>query len=172
MKKCLPLIVLLIACGTTAADDMDLPRITVFGTATTMVTPDTLIWNLTVKNIDMDLEDAAEEHTEIVKKVLSILKKRGIEEKEIQTARMQFGDNIDLESRLKSGYYASTTIAFKSNDFSKYKSLWMDLAQIETISIQTVNYDHSNRIQVFRQTTQYSRSNIIKILVNQKPEKL
>ncbi|MBN2317603.1 MAG: SIMPL domain-containing protein [Acidobacteria bacterium] len=146
------ILMLLLVCSAASADDPDLPQIAVFGTATTMVTPDTLVWSLNVKNIDLDLEDAADEHNKLVKKVLSTLKKRGVSEKDIQTARMQFGDNIDLATRSKSGYYASTEVSFKTKDFSKYTSLWMDLAQTENVSIQNVTYDHSNRIQYQNET--------------------
>jgi uncharacterized protein YggE len=147
VKTFLTVFSLFLACGTAPAADMDLPQVTVFGTATTMVTPNILTWNLTVRNIGLDLEDVANRHTEIVQTVLEILKKQGVAEEEIQTARMQFGDNIDRVTREKTGYYASTDIVFRIQDFTKYKSLWMGLARIENVGIQSVNYDHSNRIR-------------------------
>jgi uncharacterized protein len=147
IRAFLTIFTLLFVCGAALANDPDLPRITVFGTSTTMVTPDVLTWNLTVKNTGLDLEDVADDHNKIVKKVLDTLKKKKVAEKEIQTERMQFGDNIDLRTREKLGYYASTSVSFKLKDFSKYKSLWMDLARIDSVGIRSVNYDHSKRIQ-------------------------
>ena len=64
IKKLLPITALFLLCGTLSANDMDLPRITVFGTATTMVAPDILSWNLTVKNIGLDLENVADRCSE------------------------------------------------------------------------------------------------------------
>jgi uncharacterized protein YggE len=59
------------------ADDAELPLITVFGTATTEITPDLMIWITNIKNKGADLEVVAEEHAKIVKSVLKNLERTG-----------------------------------------------------------------------------------------------
>ena len=84
---------LLLFCTASNAEDRDLPEITVYGTATTMVTPDTMSWELTVRNIGRELPAVASSHAEIVQNVLKLLKKLKVPDDGIQTARMEFGEN-------------------------------------------------------------------------------
>ena len=131
------------------AGDIDLPHITVSGTATTEVTPDQMVWSLKIQNKGASLEGVAGQHTDIVNRVLQFLKQTEVEEKTLQTSWMRFGENrvYRNRSRVKEGYYASTTLSFKGGDLKKYKTLWIGLSRIEHVSVQGVRYDHSKRIQ-------------------------
>lgn len=148
-KAILCVAMMTLTSGNLRAGDADPPRVTVYGTATTQVTPDRMEWRLTVRNQGKDIKDVAKQHTEIVANVLSFLKGKGVAEDELQTARMEFGENWEYKnnSRVKEGYFASTDVSFKIDDFGKYTDIWMGLANIDDVSIDGVYYDHSKRIE-------------------------
>lgn len=146
--------IVLLCCGLSYAEEIELPHITVFGTAVKKVTPDSMSWHLTVKNNGLNLQEVAELHTKNVEAVLTLLKKLKVETKETQTSRMEFGENMVYRDRsqVKEGYFASTQISFKITDFQKYKPLWMGLSQIENVTVGGVNYAHSNIIDFQNET--------------------
>jgi hypothetical protein len=160
MKNSILAISVLIALASTAlastalAHDNPLPNVTVYGTATTEVTPDLMNWQLTVTNKGQDLASVADDHGGIVAGVLKLLKDNGIDEQKVQTARMEFGENWEYRnnSRVKEGYYASTSVSFEVSNFDLYRSLWTGLAQIKNVSIDFVGYDHSKRIDYQNET--------------------
>lgn len=136
------------------ADEIQLPHIIVHGTATTEVVPDEMIWLIEVRNKSLALETAAAEHGKTVQAVLSLLKESKVEDKTIQTSRMEFGINQEYTSGswIKSGYYAKTDVSFKITDFELYKKLWLGLAGIQGVSVQNVSCDHSKRIDYRNET--------------------
>ena len=155
MKNIITIIVLsFLCCGLSYAEDIEPPHITVFGTATKKVTPDTMIWSLSVKNKGRNLQEVAELHSKHVESVLIFLKKMKIPTEELQTARMEFGENWVSKTftSVKEGYFASTDIFFKIHDFEKYNSLWIGLSQFEFVTVNNVSYDHSKRIDFQNET--------------------
>src|SRR6266436_4802932 len=56
------------------ADDIQLPHITVYGTATTEVVPDQMIWSVRVQNRGAVLETVASDHAKNLQGTLSLLK--------------------------------------------------------------------------------------------------
>lgn len=136
------------------AEEGDLPRVTVYGTAITEVVPDQMIWLVGVSNKGPALDQVAQKHAGIVAQAIALLKAAKVEEKEIQTARMEFGENWEYrdESRVKEGYVASSAITFKTGDFGAYRSLWEGLSRIEGASVNGVYYDHSRRIDFQNET--------------------
>ncbi len=155
MKKIVTLsLILFLFHYNSYAGDIDLPHITVFGTATTKVTPDQISWYLTIKNKGSVLNDVAEKHTKIVEEVLHFLKGKKVPIENTQTADMEFKENWEYKNntRVKEGYFASTSIYFKINDLKKYKPLWIGLSKIKNVSVDGVNYDHSKRIEYQNET--------------------
>jgi uncharacterized protein YggE len=144
----------LFVCATASAADSDLPHVTVFGTATTEVVPDQMIWSVTAKNKAPLLQDAAEEHTSTVQQVLTLLKDRKVPETKTQTAQMVFGENQEYRngSWMKEGYFASTDISFTLEDLGQYGPLWMGLSRIPNVSVRAVRYEHSKRIEYQNET--------------------
>ena len=61
------------------ADEAPFPRITVYGTATTEVVPDQMVWSLRVENKGTVLKAVASEHTKRVQEVLELLKQSKVE---------------------------------------------------------------------------------------------
>jgi uncharacterized protein len=146
----------LVLAATLAAAENDLPGVTVFGTATTHVTPDQMVWHLMASNRGLKLSSVAEQHTNIVQHVLSFLKEHGIKDSDLQSSQMEFGENWEYknQSRVKEGYFASTQISFRTSDLATYKPLWLGLAETTGVTVEGVNYDHSKRIIYQNETRQ------------------
>ncbi len=138
------------------AVENELPGVTVFGTATTQVTPDQMVWHLLAYNRGSKLSSVAEQHIKLVQQVLSPLKEHGIEDSDLQTSQMEFGENWEYkgQSRVKEGYFASTRIVFRTSDLATYKPLWLVLAEMSGVTGERVNYDHSKRIAYQNETRQ------------------
>jgi uncharacterized protein YggE len=136
------------------AEENPIPRVTVYGTATTEVVPDQMVWSLRVENKGSALEAVASEHARSVQKVLEFLKEGKVDPKAIQTSRMQFSENWTYRSnsRVREGYVASTQISFKTRDLERYAQLWLGLADMPVVSVETVTYDHTKRIDFQNQT--------------------
>lgn len=149
---------LLIACLTWStvsyADEDQIRKITVIGTATTEVTPDLMHWRLKVKTEDADLAKVAENHSGQVSAALIYLKEHKIAEKGIQTSGMKFGENWSYQNRNKvlEGYIASTDITFKLTKLDQYQELWMGVSGLTNVSLTSVYYDHSDRASYERIT--------------------
>jgi hypothetical protein len=131
------------------AEDKEPPHVTVFGTATTEVVPDQMLWSVRVQTRGLKLDAVAQEHDKNVQNVLLLLKNSKLAETNIQTAQMQFGENWEFRAgeRFRNGYIATTSISFKLNDFDLYKKLWLGLAEMPSVSVESVNFDHTKRIE-------------------------
>ena len=139
-----------------AAGILDQPHVAVYGTAEIKVAPNEMDWRLTVRNEDKELPATAQRHAEIVNKVVKLLNSMNIEKDSLQTSRMQFGENWEYltNRRTRSGFFASTDISFKITDLNLYEKLWFGLAQIKEVSIQNVEYGHSDRIRLQNESRQ------------------
>ena len=149
MKKIITPIALLLIflCSYAMADQSDLPRITVTGTAKKMVVPDRMTWSISVHNKGLVLKDVAARHASLVGDILRFLKEIKIEEDHIQTSRMQFSENwvYRNNTRLKEGYFAYTDISFKLTDMDAYNPIWMGLAEKRDVSVRNVAFEISDR---------------------------
>ena len=154
MKRTLLVFVVFLAANVCQADEIQLPHITVYGTAVTDVVPDQMVWSVQVRIERQDLEQAASELAKSVGEVLSLLKKLKVENKDVQTSRMEFGGNKEYRSSswVKTGYYAETDVSFKLTDFSRYKELWIGLTKIIGVSVESVSYDDGKRIEHRKET--------------------
>jgi uncharacterized protein YggE len=149
MKKFIPVFALSLLTSFLSFAETDLPHITVYGTAEEMVVPDELKWTITINTTGASIEEVATNHLKDVSTVLDYLK-GCVPEKEIKTAHMQLNENwvYRNQSALKEGYYAFTTINFKSTDFAKYMNYWMQLSKFNNVRINQVSFDVSNRKEI------------------------
>lgn len=136
------------------AASFDVPHISVYGTATTDIVPDLMEWQVNVRTTGKTVPTVAEAHDKNVALVLAFLKREEIDEKETQTSRLQLAEDVDYRggTRVKKGYFASTTIAFESKTLEAYRELWTGLSKLEMVTIQGVSFDSSRRIEVRAQT--------------------
>jgi hypothetical protein len=155
MKKLFLFLTALLAVSVTLrAEELQLPHITVVGTAVAEVVPDEMVLSMQVRIVRSSPEDAAREQANSVAEVLKLLKLLKIQDKNIQTSRMEFGENEEYknDSYVKTGYYAQTDVSFKLKDFPKYHQLWIALTKISGVSVKSTAYDDSKRIEHRKET--------------------
>ncbi|MDB6064484.1 MAG: hypothetical protein JWR26_692 [Pedosphaera sp.] len=138
------------------SEEITLPHVTVYGTATTEVVPDQMVWSLKIENKGAALDGVARDHSKVVESVLKFLRDAKVDDKAIQTSQMEFGENWEYlsSSRVKAGYYAATSVSFKITDLNLYQTLWFGLSKMPQVSVAAVTYDHTRRIQYQNETRQ------------------
>jgi uncharacterized protein YggE len=144
---CLSAVIFATVCS---AAEIELPHVSVFGTAVTEVQPDLLRWRVSIACRGLDVTAVADEHTSDVAAALAFLKQQGILPAETQTARMQLSEHREYRNNswVKEGYDASTDIAFTSKDLSAYRGLWLGLSKLKGATINSAAWDSSKRIEV------------------------
>ncbi len=128
---------------------VEVPHVTVLGTASEEVVPDEMFWSLKVTNRGPGIEELAEQHGKILVAVLSFLGETGIAKDDTQTSMMQFGENWEYENgtRMQKGYFASSQVTFKLIEFDKYQYLWTGLSKVQDMSIQNIGYSTSKYME-------------------------
>ena len=151
-----PVLLLLVSsllCAVAAESD-ELPHVKVFGTAVTEVQPDLLRWRIKVGDEAAEVATVAESHAKDVEAVLAFLRQQGIPAKDIQTAQMQFSEHREYRSKswVKEGYDASTVVTFTTTKLEQYQPLWLGLSRQRGVSVESVVWDSSRRIEVQNET--------------------
>jgi len=149
MKTTLTMFALLLGSITNWAGELDVPHVSVFGTAVIEVVPDEMHWTLFVKTQGPEIASVAETHDRKVAGVIAFLKERSIDEKKIQTSRITLSENWVYKDRdrVLDGYIASTTVVFESNKLDQYRDLWIGVANLMDVSVNSVEFDTSERIK-------------------------
>ena len=134
--------------------EFNVPHVVVFGTAETEVIPDELHWNLSVKTLSGTVVEVSKNHSDDVSSVLNYLKESGLTTDNVKTSRMQLNENVVYrnKSRLKEGYFAFTSISFKTTEFHDYLKYWKQLANFNNLTINSVAFAISNRIIIQNET--------------------
>jgi uncharacterized protein len=125
--------------------ETEIPRISVTGNAKKEVLPDEMNWSLFIQHRDKNLSDLASKHASSTANIVSVIKDSGILSAKIKTTQMSFNEEWDYSGtqRFKNGYTASTSVSFTLNDFSKYLKLWQKLSEYPEVSVNGVNFSHS-----------------------------
>ncbi len=132
------------------AAELEVPHVAVHGTAVREVVPDEMIWSLRATTRGVDVQTVAKDHSVLMDQVLKFLKSSGIEENKTQTSSMRLAEDWEYQkqTRVKKGYYASTTISFKSTDLDNYQKLWIGISKIDHVEVGWVSFDHTDRIAI------------------------
>lgn len=125
------LMVMGVACGTSANSTRQPRTINVTGSADVMVVPDEVVFSVGVETSDIVLTKAKNDNDAVIKRVLAQAQSLGVEEKYIQT------DYISIEPRYQDayqkdsspdreliGYFVRKNIAFTLKDVSKFEGLY------------------------------------------------
>ena len=130
--------------------EFDVPHVIVFGTAETEMTPDELHWNISIKSLGATVADVSKTHSDNVLNVLSYLETSGLTSDNVKTSRMQLKENMIYrnKSRVREGYFAFTSINFKTTEFHDYMKRWEQLANFDNLTINSVAFALSNRLAI------------------------
>jgi uncharacterized protein len=128
--------------------------ISVFGTGTVSVQPDIMQMSITLSNVAQTTKEAQEEVSKMVKQALSILKEAKIEDKNINTASLNFSSEYEYTNkRTLIGQRAQQTITFSieniTNDVEKSSWIIDQLIQINGIELNQVNYSVKNTTEYY-----------------------
>ncbi len=141
MKKII-LILALVTTMTQAQEIKQVPAINVSGEGKIKVAPDEAIITLGVENSGKDATEVKKLNDETIDKVLKIIKKHGISEKDFQTQQVSLYRNEDYKTK-KYTYYALQTLSVHLKDLKKYDELMMDLVETGINRIQNVDFKSS-----------------------------
>ncbi len=132
------------------AADPELPHVTAFGTAVTEAKPDLLRWYINVYDDGADLTAISDQHAQHTAAVLKLLQEKHIRPDETQTSGMRFGESREYRNNswIKVGYEARTYITFTMRNLADYSETWLALARLGYVSMNSVEWDLSNRPEV------------------------
>lgn len=148
MKRLLALLCLALAILPVQADEIQLPHVTVFGTASVKAKPDVQRWSIAVTTKGDEVATASGNHAKRAADVLKFLKKKGVAPADVQTAAMSLSENRVYRDNnwLKDGYVAETSIAFTLRDPAQNQDIWLGLSQLADVSVNGVSWDIADRI--------------------------
>jgi len=128
--------------------------ISVSGTGTVMAQPDIIQMRITLRNIAQTTKLAQNAVSRMVRQALTVLKDAGIEDKNIMTASLNFGQEYDYSGkRVLIGQRAEQSIAFSidniNNNSERLSEIIDKLIQIDGIELNQVNFSVKNSTEYF-----------------------
>lgn len=137
-------LLMLFTIATSAQTTSNPPLITVSGEAAVQVTPDEVVFNLEVENVDKDLIAAKNLNDERVKAILALARDYQIAPQDIRTAYIGIEPKYDFEDDFKKrtfvGYGVSKTAVIVLKDFSRFDSLLSDVVKLGVTRVSDVSF--------------------------------
>jgi uncharacterized protein YggE len=146
-------VAVLMTCGTTRAQQAptydDRPKITVNGEAVVNVKPDKIVITLGIETSNVDIVVAKQDNNDVLKKAMTVIKKLGVPEKEIQTDHLSIDPRWETTRRREGfiGYFARNTLVVTLTDVAKVEAL------VTEVLGTGVNYIHG----IDFQTTEFKK---------------
>lgn len=126
------------------------PLVNVTGEGIVKIVPDQVTINLTVENSGKELIPVKNENDTAVDAILKQLKQMGIQEKDIQTQRVNLNKNYDYNTK-EYQFRASQSITVLLRDLSKYDALITDLLTKGLNRIDGITFGSSKMDDLLRQ---------------------
>ena len=126
------------------------PLVNVTGEGIVKIVPDQVTINLTVENTGKELIPVKNENDTAVDAVLKQLKQMGIQEKDIQTQRVNLNKNYDYNTK-EYQFRASQSITVLLRDLNKYDALITELLTKGLNRIDGINFGSSKMDDLLRQ---------------------
>ncbi|PVW15777.1 SIMPL domain-containing protein [Marixanthomonas spongiae] len=144
MKKTVQILVILLTTTImTHAQNTQQPTVSVSGEGIVKTVPDEANINIRVESSGKDATIIKQENDRTVSKVLSFIKKMGIDDKDVKTQYIRLNKNYDHNSKTYN-YSANQAISIKLKDLSKYEDLMNGLLQSGINRIDGVSFSVSN----------------------------
>jgi len=118
-----------------SAQSLDIPLITVQGSAVVFANPDEVLISVTIHQKDKILSNARNAYQKQSKEVISFLRANGIAEEHIQTHYASVGPQRKIHSHEIEHYYAKQTINVCIRDLSKYDEIVNRLVDMDVYQI-------------------------------------
>jgi len=136
------------------AENVERRSITVRGTATATLTPDTITVRVAVVTLDKVPAKSQADNNRIVRAALKLARDAGIAEKDVQTEvvsltpKWQRGYN---QPPMLLGYEATNSITFVLRDISKYDPLLSEMVKAGVNDVKSITFTSSKEPETMRQ---------------------
>jgi len=127
-------------------------KVTVMGTATINVAPDQMYWTVQISFNAGTLATAKKLHDVSLDATLSYIKSLGNATKDLQTGGIRFDKQTYFESKADRSkpFSCSTELTFTLTDFDQYGPICDELAKINGLQVQSIEYAYSKQGEVRR----------------------
>ncbi len=125
------------------AQSLNIPLITVEGTAIIYQAPDEVHYNFTVESEAKQIDTARKQNEIIVKEAIAYLMAKGVEKKYIQTQYMSVGRNYQRNRKVYDGFIAKQTIFVCLRQLSNYDEISDGLLQKNIASLSGPTFKSS-----------------------------
>jgi uncharacterized protein YggE len=132
--------------------------VSVSGIGTVLVQPDMVQMNINFSHVAQTTKQAKEEVDEKMRQIVGILKDEGVEDKNIRTAFLNYGAEIEYRDgrSVQIGQRADQTIVVTIGDIAananKFSVLLDKITVIDRVVIRDIKFDTENKTELFRQT--------------------
>lgn len=115
------------------------PQVSVSGEGSVKIQPDYAIISIGSEIKDVESGKAKKQNDEIIAKMIQIIKKSKIDEKDYQTQRVNLYKSRDYQQK-KDYFVANQTVAITLRNLDQYETLMMDLIDAGANAIQGVEF--------------------------------
>ncbi|MDR1301399.1 MAG: SIMPL domain-containing protein [Treponema sp.] len=132
--------------------------VSVFGIGTVMVQPDMVQVTINFSHVAQRTKQAKEEVDQKIRQILDILKGEDIEDKNIITASLSYGAEMEYRDgrAVQVGQRADRTIIVIINDMvndsNKFSVLLNKIMSIDRVVIRDIKFDMENKTEIYKQT--------------------
>lgn len=162
MKKIFYLFTIVLASFTAMAQNNNTitPQVNVNGEGSVKIKPDYAVISVGSEIKDLDSAKAKQKNDEIVAKMIQVIKKRGIDEKDYQSQRVNLYKTREYEEK-KDYFVASQTITITLRNLDVYDKLMTELVNAGANTINDINFKST-------QTDKYAAEIRAKAILNAK----
>lgn len=140
MKKIMLLFsFILLTFSTMAQVNTIIPQVNVNGEGSVKIKPDYAIISIGSEIKDLDSTKAKKQNDEIIAKMIQVIKKANIAEKEYQTQRVNLYKTREYQEK-KDYFVASQSISITLNNLEKYENLMADLLNAGANNINGIEF--------------------------------
>lgn len=143
-----------------AQNNSTTPQVNVNGEGSIKIKPDYAIITMGAEIKDVDSSKAKKQNDEIIAKMIQIIKKSKIEEKDYQTQRLNLYKSRDYQQK-KDYFVANQTITITLRNLDYYEKLMSDLIDVGANTIQGVEFKST-------QTEKYTSEIRVKAILDAK----
>ncbi len=138
--KLIPICIFLFSFLFSSAQSLEVPLITVRGSAVVFANPDEVLISVSIYGKDMELAKAMDSYQKQSKEVIAFLKSQGIADQHIQTQYVSMGPKRKRNSTELDHYYASQSINVCIRDLSKYDAIMKGLVELNIYKLGQANF--------------------------------
>lgn len=156
----------LLACtfASHAEEPGRLRQISVSGTATTHVAPDTVVWSVWTSDLNLELPAAKASSDVKLKKLLTLTQELGVAPEDVQTANMEITKSYDSQRDgqppIFRGFLIRRSLSIKQHDISRFDEFLTKM--VSSTDIEASFYFESSKLNKIRWDTRLEAVKIAK----------